>query len=102
MCAHEHSKFEHDTIARELDAFAAARVALMQAENDACRRTLLDLHQERAFALSEYEARALKRILENIGGAIRWGVKPMDKNPGCNGDWGHQIYAKLLSILDGK
>lgn len=72
------------------------------AERDAYRRAYEDLKQEKPVSLSHYEAGALKRVLEQIGGAIRWKIQKHDKCPHeleCNGDWGHQIYGKMLAIL---
>lgn len=51
--------------------------------------------------LSEYEAHALKRLLERIGGAIRWKI-PAGDQPArrlSDGDWAHQLYAKILKVL---
>lgn len=50
--------------------------------------------------LSPYEYNALKTLLEQTGCALRWGVKGDHNQLAyhlCNGDWGHQIYAKLLA-----
>ena len=75
--------------------------AYLQAQLGAHKRALSDLQQEKGFALSEYEAKALKRLLEQTGCAQRWKIKHLDGYHLCDGDWGHQIYAKLLAMLDG-
>ena len=78
--------------------------SMVQLQNGALRRALEDLREEKSFTLSDYEARALKRTMEAIGGATRWGKPGLDVSARslCDGDWGHQIYSKLLQHLGDK
>lgn len=88
-----------EALADLLDAFAEERMSLLRFECDALRRNVEDAKRDGHIAMSSYEARALKRLLEETGGAHRWKIRHRD---GCNlvdGDWGYQIYGKILEFL---
>jgi hypothetical protein len=76
-----------------------AELAFAEAIAHDLRRTIQELREEKGFTLDEYEARALKRLLENTGCAQRWSIKHIDGYHLCDGDWGHQIYAKILRLV---